>query len=287
MKRTAVFAFVLCILLYGCTAKPTDEMLPTGEENPPYTSTDTEDSLEVSTDEETVEWPTAEEIRATIDAEQVEVYWLADVMPMPEQITCYSIAALDLEAFWDTLGEEIQNATGWVESGTLSISGGSEQIQTILDALSDATGTAFTEISVADDDTTIQHRYAQTVNGVILDTEGYTPGGGVEVIPGTKVDVYKDGRVSIQNPQLLEEQSQTLSKEDLMRPEDARALCTSYYQSYGLPCVTVVTGLELVYYDAGGELLPAWRFDTTWYPSENGHITSQMVDGQTGEYLRQ
>ena len=82
MKRTAVFAFVLCILLYGCTAKPTEEMLPTGEANPPYTSTDTKDSLEVSADEETVAWPTAEEIRATIDAGQVEVYWLADVTPI-------------------------------------------------------------------------------------------------------------------------------------------------------------------------------------------------------------
>lgn len=51
-------------------------------------------------------------------------------------------------------------------------------------------------MSVAEEDTTIQCSYAQAVDGIVLDTEGYTPGGGSEVIPGTRVDVYQDGRVS-------------------------------------------------------------------------------------------
>lgn len=288
MKQTAVFTFLLCILLCGCTTKITGEMLSAGEEKPPYSSsTDTEDSLEISNEVEDGVWPTAEEIRTTIAAEQVAVYWLADEMQMPEQMPCYSVAALELEAFWDTLREKLPNATGWVENGTLTMEDGAEQIQTILDALCEATGTVFTEVSLAEEDATVLYRYAQAINGVIFDTEGYTPGGGVEVIPGTRVDVDEDGRVSIQNPLLLGMETKTLSQEDLMRPEDVQALCTSYYQSYGLPCVTVVTGLEPVYYDAGGELCPAWRMDATWYPSENGHLTSQMVDGKTGEYLRQ
>ena len=111
--------------------------------------------------------------------------------------------------------------------------------------------------------------------------------GGAEVIPGTRVDVYENGRVSIQNPLCVGQKTRTLRKADLMDTEEIQALCRIYYESYGLPCVTVVTGLELVYYSADGELRPAWSLEETWYPSENGHITSQMLDGQTGEYLRQ
>ena len=155
-----------------------------------------------------------------------------------------------------------------------------------MEELSNATGAAFVETSVTEENTTIQCRYAQAVDGVVLDTEGYMPGG-AEVIPGTRVDVYENGRVSIQNPLCVGQKTRTLRKADLMDTEEIQALCRIYYESYGLPCVTVVTGLGLVYYSSDGELRPAWSLEETWYPSENGHITSQMLDGQTGEYLRQ
>ena len=142
-------------------------------------------------------------------------------------------------------------------------------------------------LAVAEEDTTIQCSYAQAVDGIVLDTEGYTPGGGSEVIPGTRVDVYQDGRVSIQNPLRVGQKTRTLSKADLMDIEEVQDLCRIYYENCGLPCVTVVTGGGLVYYSSDGELRPAWSLEETWYPSENGHITSQMLDGQTGEYLRQ
>ena len=262
MKQASIFIFIMCILLCvcGCVSKPAEN--------------------------EIVEWPTEEEIRSTIAAEQAEVYWMADVMPIPDQVICYSAAALDIDAFWNKLNENMQNTRGQVENDVLYIFDGADQIQTILEALSDATGATFTEVSVMEDDTTIQHCYAQTIDGINLDTEGYMPGGGVEVIPGTRVNVYEDGRVSVQNPLILSQQTQTLQKEELMAPEDAPTLCSTYYQTYGLPCVTVVTGMDLVYYAIDGELHPAWQFDETWYPSEKGHITSQMVDGQTGEFLR-
>jgi len=126
--------------------------------------------------------------------------------------------------------------------------------------------------------------YAQTVDGICLDTEYYTSDG--DVIFGTRVTVYENGRVSIQNPLRLNQRTGTLCKKELMRSEEIHGLCETYYQGYGLPCVTVVTGIKLVYYAADGELCPAWQVDETWYPSEKGHITSQMVDGQTGEFLR-
>ncbi len=283
---------MLCILLClcGCTGRSANELRHTGEDIRPYTGTTEtvqEDSLKIPVENEAIEWPTAEEISATIAAEQVEVYWLADAVQAPEQMTCYSAAALDMEAFWETLNEKMPRATGRVESGTLSIFNGAEQIETILEELNNATGTIFVETSATEENTTIQRIYAQTIDGIVLDTEGYTPGGGAEVVPGIRVDVYEDGLIFIQNPMCVGMKTQTLSKADLMDREEVQMLCRSYYESYGLPCVTVVTGLELVYYNADGVLRPAWSLEQTWYPSAKGHITSQMLDGQTGEYLRQ
>ena len=298
MKLKSFLCFIiavsvmLCILLClcGCTRRSANELRHTGEDIRPYTETTEtvqEDSLKIPVENETIEWPTAEEISATIAAEQVEVYWLADAIQVPEQMNCYTVDALDMELFWDTLKEKLQNDEGAIESGTLSIFNGAEQIETVLEELNNATGTIFVETSATEENTTIQCRYAQAVDGVVLDTEGYTPGGGAEVVPGIRVDVYEDGRISIQNPLCVGMKTQTLSKADLMDREEVQMLCRSYYESYGLPCVTVVTGFELVYYNADGVLRPAWSLEQTWYPSAKGHITSQMLDGQTGEYLRQ
>lgn len=298
MKLKSFLCFIiavsvmLCILLClcGCTGRSANELRHTDEDIRPYTGTTEtlqEDSLKIPVENEAIEWPTAEEISATIAAEQVEVYWLADAIQVPEQMNCYTVDALDMELFWDTLKEKLQNEEGTIESGTLEIFNGAEQIQTILEELSNATGAAFVETSVTEENTTIQCSYAQAVDGIVLDTEGYTPGGGSEVIPGTRVDVYQDGRVSIQNPLRVGQKTRTLSKADLMDIEEVQDLCRIYYENCGLPCVTVVTGGGLVYYSSDGELRPAWSLEETWYPSENGHITSQMLDGQTGEYLRQ
>jgi len=298
MKLKSFLCFIiavsvmLCILLClcGCTGRSANELRHTDEDIRPYTETTEtvqEDSLKIPVENETIEWPTAEEIRTTIAAEQAEVYWLADAIQVPEQMNCYTVDALDMELFWDTLKEKLQNDEGAIESGTLSIFNGAEQIETILEELSNATGAAFVETSVTEENTTIQRIYAQTIDGIVLDTEGYTPGGGAEVVPGIRVDVYEDGRIFIQNPMCVGMKTQTLSKADLMDREEVQMLCRSYYESYGLPCVTVVTGLELVYYNADGVLRPAWSLEQTWYPSAKGHITSQMLDGQTGEYLRQ
>lgn len=298
MKLKSFLCFIiavsvmLCILLClcGCTGRSANELRHTDEDIRPYTETTEtvqEDSLKIPVENEAIEWPTAEEISATIAAEQVEVYWLADAVQAPEQMTCYSAAALDMEAFWETLNEKMPRATGRVESGSLSIFNGAEQIETVLEELNNATGTIFVETSATEENTTIQRIYAQTIDGIVLDTEGYTPGGGAEVVPGIRVDVYEDGRIFIQNPMCVGMKTQTLSKADLMDREEVQMLCRSYYESYGLPCVTVVTGLELVYYNADGVLRPAWSLEQTWYPSAKGHITSQMLDGQTGEYLRQ
>lgn len=292
MKRKVIFTCTLCFLLCvcGCTPRTAGEIRRTDEESQADANAAgvvQGDSLKTPVENEATEWPTAEEIRTTIAAEQTEVYWLANAIQIPEQMNCYTVDALDMEMFWDTLKEKLQNGKGAIESGTLSIFNGAEQIQPVLEELSRVTGTAFVEVSVAEEDTTIQCSYAQAVDGIVLDTEGYTPGGGSEVIPGTRVDVYQDGRVSIQNPLRVGQKTRTLSKADLMDIEEVQDLCRIYYENCGLPCVTVVTGGGLVYYSSDGELRPAWSLEETWYPSENGHITSQMLDGQTGEYLRQ
>jgi hypothetical protein len=65
------------------------------------------DSLKTPVENEATEWPTAEEIRTTIAAEQTEVYWLANAIQIPEQMNCYTVDALDMEMFWDTLKEKL------------------------------------------------------------------------------------------------------------------------------------------------------------------------------------
>ena len=162
MKLKSFLCFIiavsvmLCILLClcGCTGRSANELRHTDEDIRPYTGTTEtvqEDSLKIPVENETIEWPTAEEISATIAAEQVEVYWLADAVQAPEQMTCYSATALDMELFWDTLKEKLQNDEGAIESGTLEIFNGAEQIETVLEELNNATGTIFVETSAAED----------------------------------------------------------------------------------------------------------------------------------------
>lgn len=178
MKLKSFLCFIiavsvmLCILLClcGCTGRSANELRHTDEDIRPYTETTEtvqEDSLKIPVENETIEWPTAEEIRTTIAAEQAEVYWLADAIQVPEQMNCYTVDALDMELFWDTLKEKLQNDEGAIESGTLSIFNGAEQIETILEELSNATGAAFVETSVTEENTTIQRIYAQTIDGIV------------------------------------------------------------------------------------------------------------------------
>ena len=141
MKRKVIFTCTLCFLLCvcGCTARTAGEIQRTDKESQAETNAAgvaQEDSTKTPVEKEAAEWPTAEEIRTTIAAEQAEVYWLADAIQVPEQMNCYTVDALDMELFWDTLKEKLQNEEGTIESGTLEIFNGAEQIQTILEELS-------------------------------------------------------------------------------------------------------------------------------------------------------
>lgn len=153
MKRKVIFTCTLCFLLCvcGCTPRTAGEIRRTDEESQADANAAgvvQGDSLKTPVENEATEWPTAEEIRTTIAVEQTEVYWLANAIQIPEQMNCYTVDALDMEMFWDTLKEKLQNGKGAIESGTLSIFNGAEQIQPVLEELSRVTGTAFVEVSV-------------------------------------------------------------------------------------------------------------------------------------------
>ena len=69
---------MLCILLClcGCTGRTANALRHTAEYILPNTGTKEtvhEDSLKIPVENEAIEWPTAEEIRTTIAAEQAEV----------------------------------------------------------------------------------------------------------------------------------------------------------------------------------------------------------------------
>ena len=90
MKQKAIFTCALCILLCvcGCTARTAGEIQRTDKESQAETNAAgvaQEDSTKTPVEKEAAEWPTAEEIRTTIAAEQAEVYWLADAIQVPEQ----------------------------------------------------------------------------------------------------------------------------------------------------------------------------------------------------------
>ena len=140
MKRKVIFTCTLCFLLCvcGCTPRTAGEIRRTDEESQADANAAgvvQGDSLKTPVENEATEWPTAEEIRTTIAAEQTEVYWLANAIQIPEQMNCYTVDALDMEMFWDTLKEKLQNGKGAIESGTLSIFNGAEQIQPVLEEL--------------------------------------------------------------------------------------------------------------------------------------------------------
>ena len=94
MKRKVIFTCTLCFLLCvcGCTPRTAGEIRRTDEESQADANAAgvvQGDSLKTPVENEATEWPTAEEIRTTIAAEQTEVYWLANAIQIPEQMNCY------------------------------------------------------------------------------------------------------------------------------------------------------------------------------------------------------
>ena len=106
MKNKLILIWILCLLLCSCAADPDPVQIPTAAD-PVQADTPT-----TPADKETVVWPNAEEIRSTIKKEQTTVYWLADTMQIPDQITCYNVTTLDLDNFLNTLSEKLKNAAG-------------------------------------------------------------------------------------------------------------------------------------------------------------------------------
>ena len=79
MKRKVIFTCTLCFLLCvcGCTPRTAGEIRRTDEESQADANAAgvvQGDSLKTPVENEATEWPTAEEIRTTIAAEQTEVY---------------------------------------------------------------------------------------------------------------------------------------------------------------------------------------------------------------------
>lgn len=116
MKQKVVFACTLCFILCvcGCTAKNAGEIRRTDEESQAYASAEgvVQEDIKTPVENEDTEWPTAEEIKTTIAAKQIEVYWLAGAIQIPEQMNCYTVDALDMEMFWGTLKEKLKNDEG-------------------------------------------------------------------------------------------------------------------------------------------------------------------------------
>jgi hypothetical protein len=95
--------------------------------------------------------------------------------------------------------------------------------------------------------------------------------------------VTDNGRITIVNPLILTDETETVNISDLVTAETVETVCRAYYEANE---VTVFTDMTLEYYYTDGKLQPAWVCDFTFYRDENGLQDSAMVDAQTGELIR-
>ncbi len=264
--------------------------------------------LEAESAESAGSYPSADEISAALEEEKGTVYWLAPAPAIPDVCQTLNAETFNTETLWNTIldrvfenadmteeemPEEYQNhryVFSWNDqTWNVEISGASislrsdasigEDIQdSILDTLTELTG-----MSVSFETGEADH-YAFTCNGLMLDEYGYSPGGD-EWIVESKVSL-DDNSISIMNPVVLQGDGENIGTESFVDMDSVREIYEAYWMASGLSTVSVVTGVELVYYFRDGQLLPAWRLTGQFYHSENGHDFCALLDAVTGEIVR-
>lgn len=235
--------------------------------------------------------PSTEEILACIDAGESKLYWMAEISEYSETIDILSVETSDIKTFGTELSELLGTTYTLSYNAELAYtiqlipSSSNSEMETLLGAMSQITGMEYTEVVPPENYVTM---YVPTVNGYCVDDEGYFYSGARagEGEMGSYVAVSEDGTVDVLFPLILSGSVETVNTVDLVTPETVKTICQEYYKSTGLPRVTVITNISLIYYYSENQLLPAWRCDMTMYMSENGHANNVMLDAQTGELVR-
>lgn len=261
--------------------------------------TPTEGITENTTEETTVmtveldAYPTTDEILACIDAEENKLYWCAETPDYSGTMDIQPVETPDAGNFAsdlsDILGDGYSISESLEATNTVIITpdGANPDMETILSALSQLTGTEYVEIGPEEIYAT---QYVPALNGYDVDAEGFFYGGerAGEGVTGSYVSVSENGEIAVHNPLVLCGTATAIDTSALVTPEAAETICRGYYESLMESRVTVITDITLGYYYSEDEesLLPAWVCEMTFYMSENGHSDSILMDAQTGELLR-
>jgi hypothetical protein len=191
----------------------------------------------------------------------------------------------DMDSFWAKLSPLVGDSysTGGDKLKTslqLIPNDSSGQIDDLLAAVEQVTGLSYVQVETLDG---FVSGYVPQLNGVSLDAVGYPTYIDGGYFAGTYIGVTDNGRITIVNPLILTDETETVNISDLVTAETVETVCRAYYEANE---VTVFTDMTLEYYYTDGKLQPAWVCDFTFYRDENGLQDSAMVDAQTGELIR-
>lgn len=269
--------------------------------------------LQTSVPEDTDGYPTTEEILSILDNGEGKVFWLADDPDIPNACIIPDAESADAEDVWDDIfdavfvsaditgesnneGRQIMfdwNSQSWtaeISAKSITLSADSAIENGVLDdlvkAISGYTNMSAAEVDASESDGE-KSRYIFAYGGIALDEYGYSTESDVW-ISESKISVLTDGGILISNPVIVKDSSETIDSDTLVTMDAVKQICETYYtqMAEGVPSVCVITNVELVYYYADGQLLPAWRLTGTQYMSKNGHDLSVLIDAQTGKMIR-
>lgn len=251
----------------------------------------TEDNRSEATDDgeggSTTEYPTTDDILATIDAGESKVYWIADAYEATGTLDVINVDIFEPNALWEKVSDLLGTGYSAQDITTVGFSIVSENLRTdeVINTLTETTGMEYTEISAGDEFAT---KYVPMVNGYSVDEEGYSSGSNGDYIAGSYIGFNGNGVAFVCMPLHMGSVQETVNASELISMQNVEALCTAYYENYGIPSVVVIESVELVYYysSTNQQLRPAWVCQTTAYMSKNGHGDSVLIDAITGELLR-
>lgn len=265
-------------------------------------------------------YPSMAEISAALEDGKGIVYWLAPDPTVPDVCKTLNVETVNMEMLWNTILDRVFENASMIEEESpeayrryrfdwndllwrLELADISFELHCdvgidgeILDPVPDIDGeiqdsildilTKWTGMGLSFKNGEINH-YAFTYNGLELDEYGYSPGGDEWV--SDSIVSLGDGRIYIGNPVVIQGDRESISKESLLTMDSARAICEAYYRAAasGVPSVSIITNVELVYYFADNQLLPAWRLNGQQYITLDGYEQlSMLLDAVSGEIIR-
>lgn len=245
------------------------------------------DVAEVPDTTDTTEYPSIESILATIDDGQSRVYWVANDYEVPGSLNVISVNTSDMNDVWASISGILgvdYFAQDVLTSG-FSITSDNLDVNAVINALTQSTGMEYVETTNGIE---FSSKYVPTIDGYCVDSEGYSSGNNGDYVAGSYVGIRDNSSVYVSMPISVNTVQDTVDASDLISLQNVEALCSAYYENYGIPSVVVVESVELGYYysNANQQLRPAWICQTTSYMSSNGHADSVMIDAITGEMLR-